>query len=262
MVVLTNLGQRYDVVVTASQVADITDYWMRAVPQSGCSNNNNSADIKGIVRYDSSSTADPSTSPYDGLSTSDPCADMPLTSLIPHVSQTVVDPRDDSDLTVTVTQNSAKLFKWQIGLNSMLVQWDDPSLLQISNGNASFEDEECVYQLPNADEWVYFVISSAIPVPHPIHLHGHDFFILAAEANAEYDSSVTLNLDNPPRRDVANLPTAGYLVISYKTDNPGAWLVSLFNPYIQWHQLTRIDALPYRMAYIRRSRTAVCRARK
>lgn len=67
------------------------------------------------------------------------------------------------------------------------------------------------------------VIETAIPVPHPIHLHGHDFFILAAEESATFDSSVTLNLNNPPRRDVANLPASGYLVIAFKTDNPGVW---------------------------------------
>ena len=31
--------------------------------------------------------------------------------------------------------------------------------------------------------------------------------------------------DNPPRRDVVLLPTKGYVVIAFKVDNPGAWLV-------------------------------------
>lgn len=198
---------------------------MRAVPQAGCSSNNNSADIRAIIRYDSSSTADPTTSAYDELADDD-CPDVDLSKLVPYLSQTVVDPTEDSDMTVSVFQNSNNLFKWQIGLESMLVEWAEPSLLQIYEGNATFEDQECVYNLPNANKWVYFVIETAIPVPHPIHLHGHDFFILAAAENSVYDSSVTLNLQNPPRRDVANLPSAGFLVIAFYTDNPGAWLVS------------------------------------
>lgn len=41
-----------------------------------------------------------------------------------------------------------------------------------------------------------------------------------------------LNLDNPPRRDVANLPASGYLVIAFLTDNPGVWLMHC---HIGWH---------------------------
>jgi multicopper oxidase len=36
---------------------------------------------------------------------------------------------------------------------------------------------------------------------------------------------MNLKLDNPPRRDVVLLPTNGYVVIAFKADNPGPWLV-------------------------------------
>jgi FtsP/CotA-like multicopper oxidase with cupredoxin domain len=222
-----NLGQRYDIVVNADQ--ETADYWMRAVPQSSCSSNANSADIRAIVRYSSSSTADPTSTADINLSNAD-CNDELLSNLVPYLPQTVVDPRQDQDLGVSIAA-SGNLFKWQIGLNSMLVEWANPSLLQISEGNVTFESQENVYKLDTANEWVYFVIETQLGVPHPIHLHGHDFFILAAEEDATYDDSVTLNLNNPPRRDVANLPSAGYLVIAFLTDNPGAWLVRYLPPY-------------------------------
>ena len=41
-----------------------------------------------------------------------------------------------------------------------------------------------------------------------------------------------LNLNNPPRRDVALLPANGYLVLAFKSDNPGAWLLHC---HIAWH---------------------------
>ncbi|KAF2640242.1 hypothetical protein P280DRAFT_428127 [Massarina eburnea CBS 473.64] len=223
------MGQRYDIIIEADQ--DATDYWMRAVPQGECSANNNSADIRAIIRYDSTSTSLPTSTAYDDM-TNDLCDDMPIASLVPHLSQTVVDPVEDSDLPVSVSTNENNLFKWQIGMNSMLVQWADPSLLSIMEGNATFQDAENVYSLPDANKWVYFVIESAIAVPHPIHLHGHDYFVLAAERDATYDSSVTLNLVNPPRRDVVNLPVSGYLVIAFLTDNPGTWLMHC---HIGWH---------------------------
>ena len=41
-----------------------------------------------------------------------------------------------------------------------------------------------------------------------------------------------LNRTNPPRRDVALLPANGYLIIAFKSDNPGAWLLHC---HIAWH---------------------------
>lgn len=68
-------------------------------------------------------------------------------------------------------------------------------------------------------------------------MHGHDFHILA-HGYGTYDSSVELNLVNPPRRDVAFLPgdgptgQGGYLVLAFFTDNPGVWLMHC---HIGWH---------------------------
>jgi hypothetical protein len=67
---------------------------------------------------------------------------------------------------------------------------------------------------------------------HPIHLHGHDFAILSQGAGPFDPANPTYNTDNPPRRDTAMLPSMGHLVIAYKTDNPGAWLLHC---HIGWH---------------------------
>ena len=69
-----------------------------------------------------------------------------------------------------------------------------------------------------------------VPGFHPIHLHGHDFAILAqCVPDDDHDCSdvanATLNLANPPRRDVAFLPNGGYLVMGFKADNPGVWIM-------------------------------------
>lgn len=56
------MGERYDVVVNMNQTAG--NYWIRAIPQTFCSDNDNADDIKGILRYDSTSTDDPTTSAY------------------------------------------------------------------------------------------------------------------------------------------------------------------------------------------------------
>lgn len=59
-----------------------------------------------------------------------------------------------------------------------------------------------------------------------IHLHGHDFAILQQAENRTLDyGNLELKFDNPPRRDVVLLPADGFVVIAFKTDNPGSWLL-------------------------------------
>jgi FtsP/CotA-like multicopper oxidase with cupredoxin domain len=61
---------------------------------------------------------------------------------------------------------------------------------------------------------------------HPMHLHGHSFWVLA-EGNGEWDGTIT-NPNNPIRRDTIQIgaPNSvgdGYTVIEFMADNPGVW---------------------------------------
>lgn len=82
--------------------------------------------------------------------------------------------------------------------------------------------------LPEIGSW----LTSFPSLYHPIHLHGHDFWVIG-QATGQFDiDSSDLNLVNPPRRDVASLPANGYLAIAFKKDNPGSWLMHC---HIAWH---------------------------
>ncbi|KAK0661533.1 Laccase-1 [Lasiodiplodia hormozganensis] len=222
------MGQRYDVVITADQESVGTDFWMRAIPQTACSNNENPDNIKGIVRYSTStSSEDPQTTGYDY---SNECVDEDMDDLVPWVSKNAKSGTSLREV-VTLGRNSDNYNRWYMNSTSMVVEWNNPSLLQVYDNDTEFTDTSGVVRLDTANEWAVFVIDTTMPVPHPIHLHGHDFNILA-QGTGTYDSSVALNLDNPPRRDVALLPAAGYLVIAFETDNPGAWLMHC---HIGWH---------------------------
>lgn len=61
----------------------------------------------------------------------------------------------------------------------------------------------------------------------PLHLHGHDFYVLGAQENSVYTNALSgqLNFENPPRRDTAMLPAGGWLVLAFETNNPGAWIM-------------------------------------
>lgn len=224
---LPTIGQRYDIIITANQSSVADNFWMRAIPQSACSSNENSDDIKGIVYYGSSAGIPETT----GYSYTDSCDDEDISNLVPFVSKSVSSDTTTEDEAVTVGKNSDNLFKWYLNSTTMVVDWEDPSLLQVYNGATTFDASNAVISLPNANEWVYTVISTTMPVSHPVHLHGFDFYILA-QGTGTYSDSVTLNTDNPPRRDVAMLPASGFLVLAFETDNPGAWLMHC---HIGWH---------------------------
>ena len=166
-----NTGQRYDILITADQ--DPGDYWIRAIPQVSCSSALNADNIRAVLRYDSSSTSDPTSTAW---AQTDSCVDVDSSSLVPYLSQSVTSPTG-SDLDVNVFFNSESFFRWEIAPNSMQVEWADPTLMKVYEGNTSFADDTCVYELPDPDVWVYWVIETAIAVPHPIHLHGTCFSI-------------------------------------------------------------------------------------
>lgn len=85
--VVISMGQRYDLIVEAN--ADTDDYWMRAGWITACSTNSNAAGMSGIVRYDSSSTSDPSSTTTVTASTN--CGDEPIESLVPYLAMNVGD---------------------------------------------------------------------------------------------------------------------------------------------------------------------------
>lgn len=169
----SGLGQRYDVIVTADQESVATDFWMRAIPQVACSESDNVDGIKGIIHY-GTSTGTPTTT---GYSYTDECLDELSTDLVPFLSKTVGAVTITNEEAVSVTTNTDNFFRWTLNATSLLINWENPTLLQQYNDVAasSFSNTSHLIDLPNAGEWVYIVITEpTIPVAHPIHLHGHD----------------------------------------------------------------------------------------
>lgn len=252
------IGQRYDVIVTAN--ADAGDYWMRAIAQTACSSNANPNNIKGIVRYDSTSTADPTTSVSSGASV-DECVDEPAASLVPYLQLDASDLADVStDFSVAVG-STAGIFTWSMGDSTFVNDWDYPSIQQAyesgSGTNVSWAAEQNCYHLPDADQWVYWIVQTDLGVAHPMHLHGHDFWVLG-QGTGTYDAaSANLSTVNVPRRDVVLLPASGWVAFAFITDNPGvsANLLPIYRS-TDIHVLTLYPAdlahsLPHRMAHLR-----------
>lgn len=151
------IGQRYDVIVQANQSAVASDFWLRAVPDGFCSDNDNGDDIRGIIHYGglpstlssnstvclltplTGNTSVPSTTPFADYATSTSCLGEPYASLIPYLSLDAAPSSTLSeDLPVTVGRNTERLFKWAIGGTSLFIEWDNPTALQVLNNATDF----------------------------------------------------------------------------------------------------------------------------
>ncbi|KZV96355.1 laccase [Exidia glandulosa HHB12029] len=230
------IGQRYDVIIDANQGSGT--YWLRATPQGGFCGamTTDGSTNNGIIAYSGSSGTPSSTGPIPPANTA--CSDE--TQLVPHLPITVDQTafstnQTDIPVSAPFTTNDAQgnsVTRWQLNGNTMNVTFDYPTLQQLSDGNTTFPAQLNPIFLNNANGTAYWIIENQSPIVHPIHLHGHDFNVVSSGSTAFDPTTATLKWDNPPRRDVAMLPGNGYLLIAFKVDNPGVWIMHC---HIAWH---------------------------
>lgn len=185
----------------------------------------------------------------------DSCEDEAASNLIPIISQRLHLTASDfyyEDLPVSaaLTENSENsVYRWYLNGTSMHVKWSQPTLLEMIDTGVqpdhireklavcnSSQETRAVVAIPKAETWVVVEIQTIMPFPHPIHLHGHDFLIVSQGLGSWNGKPETHQLDFAagalPKRDTALLPALGHLVLAFRTDNPGAWLMHC---HIGWH---------------------------
>jgi laccase len=65
---------------------------------------------------------------------------------------------------------------------------------------------------------------------NPMHLHGHDMFVLA-QGHGNYDmvrDVAKYNLVNPPVTNTVLVPRLGWVAVRFVADNPGAYVIYFF----------------------------------
>lgn len=87
------------------------------------------------------------------------------------------------------------------------------------------------------NEVVEIIVNNDDTGKHPFHLHGHQFQAVArSDENAGfYDPTVAPQStfpSTPMRRDTFVVRPQGYIVLRFRSDNPGVWL---FHCHIEWH---------------------------
>lgn len=188
------------------------------------------------MRYNPNSTALPTTTNV-ATSYKDVCEDEPYSKLVPHLGLDVPPPMELSLLNLNYSFVPMPAgFLFTLNESYIWVNFSAPTDLLIAEkqddwpntgylATKGFTDFNTV-PLAIADQWVYFALQdiSHRNRSHPMHLHGHDYYVLGQGSGPIYENT-TLTLTNPPRRDVATLPMNGYMIMAFKTDNPGSWLM-------------------------------------
>jgi len=89
----------------------------------------------------------------------------------------------------------------------------------------------------NLFTWVDIIINNLDDGAHPFHLHGHSFYVIASHrsergwgsydpfAATDSDPTPEFNLVNPLRKDTVMVPRRGFVVLRFKADNPGLWML-------------------------------------
>ena len=232
-VVTLGVGQRSDVIVEAT--GDPSEsYWMRSTINSICSPSENT-DTRAVIYYEN---ADTSTLPQTIGQTIPPntgCFNDDLSLTVPCCPIAIGDPDYDFEVDITYGQNATGNYKWYMNGVAFQGDYNDPVLLSVNQGNVDFPAERNVYNLGNHSV-IRLVINNHFIPPHPMHLHSHDFQILAAGPGV-WDGTIT-NPQNPNRRDIemlganASPATQTHIVVQWVQDNPGIWPLHC---HIAWH---------------------------
>jgi FtsP/CotA-like multicopper oxidase with cupredoxin domain len=228
------VGQRYDVIVEANQ--PVGNYWFNATLEAGnaCGHSLNPYPA-GIIHYQGASTTALPTN--QGTPVVATCVgEKGFTPIIPRViSPALFQPSTlPFSLAFPTHPDRGQVFEWRISNVPISVEWDHPVLEYILEGNDTFPGHINLVDVPDADVWTFWVLQNTFALPHPIHLHGHDMMVLGIGAGT-FNAATMMNqldFDNPVRRDVEQMPGSGWLVIAFRTDNPGCWLMHC---HIGWH---------------------------
>ena len=166
-----SVGQRYDVIVDANQEGGA--FWLRTATGGGqCDGPNKkqqAGDTKGaIVRYKGSSGGEPTTSSYQMPSG---CAHE-VNNIVPIRKKSVPAPAS-APILLDLTMDTTQGIFWKVNGFAINIDWNQPTLAYLQNNTYTLPQDDNGLTV-SGDGWAYVTIQNDTPLPHPIHLHGHN----------------------------------------------------------------------------------------
>ncbi|PVH75797.1 multicopper oxidase [Cadophora sp. DSE1049] len=124
----------------------------------------------------------------------------------------------------------------------------NPAQPLISLPRSEWDENQLIPHIPlspDFETWVDIIINNLDDGAHPFHLHGYSFYVLATHrsehgwgsynpySNIAGTSRPEMNLQNPVRKDTVSVPRRGYVIIRFKADNVGIWMLHC---HVLFHQ--------------------------
>ncbi|KUJ09157.1 uncharacterized protein LY89DRAFT_320608 [Mollisia scopiformis] len=283
-------AQRYSIVLHANTTS-ADSFWLRARMVTHCWKDpdlpaHGAAEVKAILQYTADAksrntlTVQPTSQPWSrGMEVQ--CKDMNTTSYVPASYEPAPAIADHS----YYIRSNLEIGDWRLergffNTSTFRPNLQQPTLHRTIDGlvsqNETFNtmrstdgvNSKC-YDLKNdfviqhsGIKVVDLVIQNFDEGNHPMHLHGHKFWVLG-QGHGMFPGYDTLGLkpegkgvleghggalDNLIRRDVATAEGFGWLVLRFVADNPGVWA---FHCHMAWHSeaglvmqfVSRVDEL-------------------
>lgn len=237
-----DIGQRYDILVNMSEAAAL--YWIRVFT----SNNRFDDEVhqfNAILQYDGASDIDDPRSTYvmrDSIligskhlnPDNNNRLDIPLK---PPAEFNIGNSANSSFKTarivyLNITCNDDETQKLDHCFMNNVSYTMPPKVALLSlkeNESPSIPTVELSY-----NEHVIFIINNFVTITHPLHIHGHDFYVLGSGPDVNvsgvtpFDISKdwqTFDLESPPIRDTFRVPRHSWVAVGFIANNPGSWLI-------------------------------------
>jgi len=184
---------------------------------------------RAVLKY---TTAVTDCDPNQGHYETDPTQNGDFLTPIPPLNASV---NADQTFHLEVTFNSSD-FRFYVNGRSQFLPPPVPSLFEAYSSIPFDVKANVIDAVLLHGQSIRIIFSSNTTDEHPLHLHGHTFFVLGS-SNGTFDESNVANFvfNNPMRRDVVTIPPAGWVAIQFVVDNPGTWIMHC---HIEFHILS------------------------
>ncbi|CAK7223437.1 hypothetical protein SBRCBS47491_005205 [Sporothrix bragantina] len=129
--------------------------------------------------------------------------------------------------------------------------WVPQDLPLLSLDRSAWDSHQLVPWTGKDPVWVELTINNIDTQGHPFHLHGFDFYVVGShEGLGGWDyynpffvpwkppRGGPINTLNPIKRDTVYVPPYGYVILRFRADNPGLWVLHC---HILWHQASGMN---------------------
>ncbi|KAK6337348.1 hypothetical protein TWF730_002751 [Orbilia blumenaviensis] len=258
-----NVAQRYSAIVHANST-DASEFWLRARMINHCFSDPDAIaqpEVRAIVQYthieskagSPSPTATktgqllPTTTPWD-REIAVVCQDLdgklePVDSLVAPEPDHLFYLRSNFQIgNYSLSRGFFNGSSWKRNLtNPALNRVTFP--VRESLGLGDVDSDEIMKNIFNIDKGMVLKVDGIKVVDllidnyddgnHPMHLHGHKFWVMA-QGNGYFNASdySAISRERRLRRDTVTIEAYGYVLIRFVTDNPGMWA---FHCHNVWH---------------------------